>query len=400
MMATSTTTRHRAPGIGPGLTLLFSVAAGASVGNLYWAQPILGNIASTFGVSTGTAGLLVTLTQIGYALGVFLVVPLGDTANRKRIIPTVMILCALSLAGSALAPNFAVLLVAFALVGATTVTGQLLIPLASDLARADQRGRIVGTVSSGIMLGILLSRSISGIVADLFGWRAVYAAAAIIVLILAALMLRALPDLAPRERMPYGRLLRSVLTAVTEHRPVRVLMLIGATTMSVFTAFWTGITFLLSAAPFSYSVTQIGMVSLVGVLGAVVAQRTGPLSDRGWAGPAMGIGLAVTLVALIVSGLGSSSIICIIIAASLFSVGMQSVQVLTQTMMLSVDPAARSRLNTALVVGNFVGGAIGSTLAAGLWQAGGWPMLMAGAGIITIAALAAWFLNRNGALSR
>jgi alkylhydroperoxidase/carboxymuconolactone decarboxylase family protein YurZ/predicted MFS family arabinose efflux permease len=380
--------------------MLFSLAAGASVGNLYWAQPILGEIVGALGVSPGSSGLLVTLTQIGYAVGVFLLVPLGDTVNRKRIIPALMILCSAALAGSALAPNFAVLLVALALVGVTTVAGQLLIPLAGDLARADQRGRTVGTVASGILLGILISRTVSGIVADIFGWRAVYVAAAAIMLILAVLMASALPHLAPPERVPYGKLLRSVLAAVAQHRTVRVVMLIGAATMCVFTAFWTGMTFLLAAAPFSYSASQIGLVSLVGILGAVAAQRTGPVFDRGWAVPAIGVGLAITLVALAVSGLGASSIIAVLIAGALFSIGLQSVQVLAQTMMLSIDPAARSRLNTALVVGNFVGGALGSTLAAVLWQLGGWRAIMGGSAVITGLALAVWFIHRNGALTR
>jgi predicted MFS family arabinose efflux permease len=399
-LANSTSTIHRRPGISPGLTMLFSLAAGASVGNLYWAQPILGEIVGALGVSPGSSGLLVTLTQIGYAVGVFLLVPLGDTVNRKRIIPALMILCSAALAGSALAPNFAVLLVALALVGVTTVAGQLLIPLAGDLARADQRGRTVGTVASGILLGILISRTVSGIVADIFGWRAVYVAAAAIMLILAVLMASALPHLAPPERVPYGKLLRSVLAAVAQHRTVRVVMLIGAATMCVFTAFWTGMTFLLAAAPFSYSASQIGLVSLVGILGAVAAQRTGPVFDRGWAVPAIGVGLAITLVALAVSGLGASSIIAVLIAGALFSIGLQSVQVLAQTIMLSIDPAARSRLNTALVVGNFVGGALGSTLAAVLWQLGGWPAIMGGSAVITGLALAVWFIHRNGALTR
>jgi predicted MFS family arabinose efflux permease len=399
-LANSTSTIQRRPGISPGLTMLFALAAGASVGNLYWAQPILGEIVGALGVSPGSSGLLVTLTQIGYAVGVFLLVPLGDTVNRKRIIPALMILCSAALAGSALAPNFAVLLVALALVGVTTVAGQLLIPLAGDLAPADQRGRTVGTVASGILLGILISRTVSGIVADIFGWRAVYAAAAAIMLILAVLMASALPHLAPRERVPYGKLLRSVLAAVAQHRTVRVVMLIGAATMCVFTAFWTGMTFLLAAAPFSYSASQIGLVSLVGILGAVAAQRTGPVFDRGWAVPAIGVGLAITLVALAVSGLGASSIIAVLIAGALFSIGLQSVQVLAQTMMLSIDPAARSRLNTALVVGNFVGGALGSTLAAVLWQLGGWPAIMGGSAVITGLALAVWFIHRNGALTR
>ncbi|MBT2596505.1 MFS transporter [Arthrobacter sp. ISL-72] len=383
----------------PGLTLLFAVAGGAAVGNLYWAQPLLGNIAAALGVPPATAGLLVTLTQVGYALGVFLVVPLGDTLNRKRIIPAIMVLCSVSLAGSAVAPTFAVLLLALALVGVTTVAGQLLTPLAGDLASDEQRGRVVGTVVSGLLTGILVSRTVSGIVAELFGWRMVYFAASAVMLLLALVLARALPDLAPRDHVPYGRLLHSVLAAVARHRPVRIILVLGAALMCVFTAFWTGLTFLLAAAPFSFTASQIGLVGLVGVFGAVAAQRTGGVYDRGWAVPAIGVGLAISMVSLAVSGLGATSIIAVLTAVALLSIGIQSAQVLLQTKMLSIDPAARSRLNTALVVGNFIGGAVGSTLAGVFWQVGRWAAIMSGAAMIVALALAVWFVNRKGALA-
>jgi MFS family permease len=146
-----------------GLTLLFAIAGGASVGNLYWAQPLLAPIAEDFGVSPGNAGLVITLTQIGYALGVFLIVPLGDSMDRKRIIPAVMLLAAVALAATALAPSSPVLLGLVALLGVASVTGQILAPLAGDLATSEQRGRVLGTVASGLMLGILIARAVSGL---------------------------------------------------------------------------------------------------------------------------------------------------------------------------------------------------------------------------------------------
>lgn len=222
-MASHTNSTSRASGISAGLTLLFALVGGVGVGSLYWAQPLLGDIAAELGVSPGTAGLLVTLSQVGYALGVFLVVPLGDTVNRRRLIPIFMFLCSLSLGACVLAPNFAVLLTALALVGFANVAGQLLLPLAGDLATDEQRGRAVATIASGLLIGILLSRLVSGIIADIFGWRIVYVAASAVVLFLAALMCRAVPTLAPRDRIPYGALLRSVLESVVRHRPVRII---------------------------------------------------------------------------------------------------------------------------------------------------------------------------------
>jgi predicted MFS family arabinose efflux permease len=381
-----------------GMTLLFAVAGGAAVGNLYWAQPLLDVIARDLGVSTGSAGLIITVTQIGYALGVFFLVPLGDIVNRKRVIPTLMVLTAVFLAATALAPSFSVLLVTLGLIGVTTVAGQFLTPLAGDLATDDQRGRVLGSVASGLMLGLLISRAISGVVADLFGWRAIFFAAATLMLVLAVVIARRLPVLEPRERIGYATLLASVLRTVTGNRTVRVTTLIGASAMCVFIMFWTGLTFLLAAAPYSYSATRIGLVSLIGIAGAVSAQRVGRLFDRGLSLPALGAGLLLALTALVLSGLGTASTALVLISVAVFSIGLQSVQVLIQTRMLSIDPSARSRLNTVIIVGNFIGGAAGSTLAGLIWPLGGWPALTIAAATVTGFALTLWLVHRTRVL--
>ncbi|MFG2594193.1 MFS transporter [Streptomyces sp. NPDC048438] len=382
-------------GMNRAMTLLFAVAGGAAVGNLYWAQPLLNTIAGSLHISSGSAGLLVTLTQIGYALGAFLVVPLGDRLNRRRLIPTVMVASAIALAGSAAAPGFAVLLMALALVGVTTVAGQLLVPLAGDLARDDQRGRAVGTVASGILIGILVSRAISGIIADAFGWRTVYWGAALLMVVLAALLARVLPTLPPSATASYPALLKSVLTTVRHHRSVQVTLLLGAIAMMVFTLFWTALTFLLSAAPFNYSATGIGLISLVGLAGALAAQRAGHLHDRGWSVPATGAGLLLALVSVLLGATGATSIIIVLIVVLLLNTAIQGVNVLNQTRLMSVDPQSRSRLNTAFVTGNFIGGTIGSALAATLWQSGGWALVMTGAAALFAIALLVWAFTRQ-----
>jgi predicted MFS family arabinose efflux permease len=381
------------------MTLLFAVAGGAAVGNLYWAQPLLDLIAGDFGVSIASAGLIVTVTQIGYALGVFFLVPLGDIVNRKRVIPLLMLLAAAFLAATALAPTFSVLLVTLALIGVTTVAGQFLTPLAGDLASDNQRGRVLGSVASGLMLGLLISRAISGIVADLFGWRTIYFSAAVLMLALAIVIARRLPVLEPRERVGYRTLLASVLRTVTGNRTVRITTLIGASAMCVFIMFWTGLTFLLAAPPFSYSATQIGLVSLIGIAGAVSAQRVGRLFDRGLSLPAIAIGLLLAITALVLSGVAASSIVVLFISIALFSIGLQSVQVLIQTRVLSIDRSARSRLNTVVIVGGFIGGAIGSALAGSLWPLGGWPVLTIAAATVTGFALTLWLVHRTRALA-
>lgn len=402
-MTTSSASASAAPTPTPtsmsrGMTLLFAIAGGAAVGNLYWAQPLLDLISRDFGVSASSAGLVVTVTQVGYALGVFFLVPLGDIVNRKRVIPALMFLTALFLAGTALAPTFSVLLVTLGLIGIATVAGQFLTPLAGDLASDQQRGRVLGSVASGLLLGLLISRAISGIVADLFGWRAIYFTAAAIMVVLAVVMARRLPVLPTRARVSYPSLLVSVLGTLTNQR-VRVTMLIGAAAMCTFTIFWTGLTFLLAADPYGFSATQIGLVSLIGIAGAISAQRVGRLFDRGLSLPALGIGLLVALGGLTLSGIGTHSIVAVLLSVAVYSVGVQAVQVLNQTRMLSIDSSARSRLNTVVIVGNFVGGALGSTLASVLWPYGGWPLLMIAACAVTGFALTLWLVHRTRALA-
>jgi predicted MFS family arabinose efflux permease len=385
----------RHPGMSRGLTLVFAIAGGAAVGNLYWAQPLLTEIATSLDVPTGVTGLLITMTQVGYALGVLFLVPLGDTLNRRRLIPAIMVCSALALAASALAPSFSILLATFAAVGLTTVGGQLLTPLAGDLAHADQRGRVVGTVASGLMMGILLARTISGFLSDALGWRAIYVAAAILMIGMAFVLGRSIPTDQARPAVPYGKLLASVFAAVRRHRSVQVTLVLGATTFAVFTMFWTGLTFLLSSQPFSYSASQIGLVGLLGFAGALATQRAGWLHDRGWSTAATGIGLAVTLLSLAVAGLGSTSTIMVLIAVLLLNVAIPVVNVLNQTRLFSVDPNARSRLNTAFIVGNFVGGAIGSTLTGVLWEHGGWTSLTLGEAALIGLALVVWLTQRR-----
>ncbi len=378
-----------------GRTLLFALAGGAAVGNLYWAQPLLEEIAGGLGVPRSVAGLMVTVTQVGYAVGIFFLVPLGDLLNRRRLIPTVLGASGLALAAAAAAPSWVALFVALLLVGVTAVGAQLLIPLASELAASGERGRVVGTIASGVLVGILLSRTISGIVAHLFGWRAIYALAAVAAWVLAVVLARAIPALPPRPAMRYPALLRSVFTAVGAHRAVPVTLVLGAATFGTFTLFWTALTFLLTAAPFSYSVSTIGLVGLAGLAGALIARRAGRLHDRGLSVPVTGGALGLALVSLVIAGLGQTSIVVLLIAVVAFDIATQASLLLNQTRLLSIDPAARSRLNTAFVTGNFIGGAVGSALAGLLWYTGGWTaVVLGGIGALTLALLV-WGTNRR-----
>nr|WP_279309169.1 MULTISPECIES: MFS transporter [unclassified Rhizobium] len=359
---------------------------------------MLTDIASSFHVSIGSAGALVTTTQIGYALGILLIVPLGDTLNRRRLIPAVMTCSAFALLACAFAPSFAAMLATLFAVGLTTVAGQILTPLAGDLSRPEERGRVVGTVVSGLIMGILLSRTISGFVAATFGWRSIYIVAAVVILILAGVLGRVLPSDQPRPKVSYGALLKSVFAVIGRHRAVQVTLVIGGMMFAVFSMFWTGLTFLLSSPLFSYSVSQIGLVGLVGLAGAMAAQRAGWLHDRGWSVAGTGGALALAFVSLLIGGFGATSIIPVLVSVLLLDIAVQATNVLNQTRLLSVDPNARSRLNTAFVACNFIGGAIGSAVTGVLWEYGGWRAVVGGASVLVLSAIVVWFACR-GALS-
>ncbi len=386
-------------GIAPGLVLLFAFAGGVAVSNLYWAQPLLVTIARSLGVPVSSSGLLVTFTQLGYAIGVLLLVPLGDVLNRRRLISSIMVLSALALAAASFAPGFASLLASLACVGMLTVAGQMLPPLSGDLAAPDQRGRVVGTVVSGMLMGILLSRAVSGVLADLLGWRLVFAIAAGATLVMAFLLWRYVPSDSRRTSVPYVKLLASTFGLLRDHAVVRTTLLMGACTFAVFSLFWTGLTFLLSSAPFNYSLTQIGLVGVAGLAGAIAAKSAGKLHDRGLSAPATGWALALTLVSLLIAGLGAASIFAIIVAVVFLDAAIQSVNVLNQTRLISLDPSARSRMNSAFVACNFIGGAVGSSLAGRLWPLFGWNGLMIAAALLIGLALVVWAIWRPGAAS-
>ncbi|QHC56864.1 MFS transporter [Rathayibacter tanaceti] len=380
------------------LTFLFALAGGAAVGNLYWAQPLLDVIAADLRTGTAAAGWLVTATQLGYAVGVLLFVPLGDVLDRSRLVPIAVLASAVALAASALAPTFAVLVVTLAAVGLTTVSGQILAPLAGDLADDASRGRVVGTVVSGILSGILVSRTLSGLVAGVAGWRSVYVVAAVLAVVVAVLLARAIPSLEPRTTLRYPALIASVFTIVRRERVVRWSLALGCTSFAVFTLFWTALTFLLSAPPFSYSATTIGLFGLIGLAGAVAAQRAGRLQDRGLALPAIGIAWVLVMAAFVVAGLGAESVVAVVVAILVLDIAIQGHNTMLQSRMFQVDPAARSRINTAFVSTNFVGGALGSGLASFLWTHGGWPAIALAGAVLSGFALTVWAVGQRDAL--
>jgi predicted MFS family arabinose efflux permease len=282
--------------------------------------------------------------------------------------------------------------------GLATVSGQLLTPLAGDLADDADRGRVVGTVVSGILIGILTSRTISGLVADVAGWRAIYLLAAAATVAFAGVLYRAIPPLAPKTRMPYHRLIASVATVAARDRTVRWTLLLGATGFATFTMFWTALTFLLSGPPFHYPVAVIGLFGLAGLGGAVAAQRSGRLHDRGASLPATGAAWAAVLLSFIVAALAGHTLAGVLIVVVVIDVALQALAILNQLRIFAVSHEARSRLNTAYVTSNFIGGAIGSAAAAVLWSAGGWTAVTVAGMALSTFALGLWAAGRRGAL--
>lgn len=379
------------------LAILFAVCSGLAIGNLYWAQPLLVQIMNGFGLPAANGGLLVTATQIGYALGIFFIVPLGDFVRRKRLISIVMILTIVALISCAISPSFIILALSLFSMGLVTISGQIILPLAGDLSSNEERGHIVGIVSSGITTGILFSRFASGIIAGFWGWRSVYLIAAALNLIMVLAIIYVLPEIQRKNELKsYKNLLMSVFTTFKRHKTLpKILLHSGLIFGLVFNIFWTSITFLLSGSPFNYNTFQIGLVSLAGLTAAVFGIGIGKLQDKGLSVPALGGFIILSLITMICGFVFHDSIIAIIIIAAVVSVAVQGISVLAQARLFDLSNEERSRLNTVFVVNNFIFGAIGSALASLLWTLGGWSYVMIAASIISLIALIVWLLSRK-----
>jgi len=382
------------PGISRTLVLLFAVASGAAVGNLYYAQPLLDLIAGDLHIGQGTAGLMVTATQVGYALGIMFIVPLGDVRNRRRMVPLMMALSALSLACCAAAPGIVLLLCALLAVGLTTVAGQILIPLTGDLADERSRGKVLGIVVSGALTGILVARIISGFIAHAAGWRVVFLCAAALMLGLSVLLWRAMPVTPPKSSRSYRSLLRSVPRLVRREPVLRLAMVYGVICMATFTIFWTGLTFLLSGPPYRYSTAAIGLFSLAGLFGSMAAQGAGRLHDRGWSTRATGLFWLLATGAWAMCGLGRFSLPWLLAGIVVLDAATQAQRILNQAQIFAISAEARSRINTAYVTGNFVGGAVGSITASALWALGGWIGVSVAGAALSLIGFAVWGVSQ------
>ncbi|HET9691373.1 MAG TPA: MFS transporter [Acidimicrobiales bacterium] len=375
-------------GIGTATVLLLAAACGISVATLYYPQPILSTIARQLHTSSATAGLVVTASQVGYAIGLALVVPVGDVVDRRRLVPLVLVATAVVMGAAAASPGPGVLIALSLLAGVGAVVAQVLVPLAASLAGDRERGRVVGTVMTGLLLGILLARTVSGLVAGVASWRVVYVMGAVALAALAAVLARALPAERPRPGLRYGRLLRSIVGIFLAEAVLRRRAAFGALGFAAFSVFWTTSAFLLAGPPYHYGDTVIGLFGLVGAAGALCAQVAGRLADRELHRHAT-TGFALLVAASFVpTYAGRSHLGWLIVGIVALDMGVQGLQVTNQSLIYRLNPQARSRVNSAYMVCYFAGGAVGSAVAASVYEAGGWAAVCALGAAVGAAAVA------------
>jgi predicted MFS family arabinose efflux permease len=351
---------------------LLALSVGVIVANIYYVQPLLASMAQTFAVGVSMIGLVAMLTQVGTALGMLIFVPLGDSRERRGLLTALLIGASVALCGVATARSLTWLCIASFAVGLCGASVHIIVPFAAQLAPENGRGRVLGTVFSGLLLGILLARTFSGIVASFFGWRAVYGIAALFMLSLMLLLRAQLPKLPPQSSLPWPALMRSLVDLVRDHPPLRESAFLGAALLCVFSAFWTTLVFLLQTPPYHFGSSVAGLFGLVGAAGALCAPLVGRFADR--KGPRFTILLALltTLASFLVLGVFGKVLAGLIVGVVLLDIGVQSGHVSNQTRIYGLDPGARSRLNTVYMFCYFTGGSLGSWIGAICWEYKGW----------------------------
>lgn len=336
--------------------------------NIYYCQPLLSQMQDSFGASSQQVGWIPTLTQLGYAVGMLLLIPLGDQVERRGLIFVSTLISALSLLGMAAAPNIIFAIIMSFAIGVTTLTPQFIIPFAAHLASPAKRGQVVGMVMSGLLLGILLARTIAGFVGEAFGWRVMFGAAAVVLFFLAFVLRGILPKSEPTFEGSYLHLLRSVIHLVKEHPSLRESMLLGSTLFGAFSGFWATLIYLMESPPFHLGPRTVGLFGVLGAAGALTAPLVGRFADKKSPRTAIGFGIVLCALAFVIYWIwGGSSLLALGIGVLLMDVGLQGAHIANQSRVFSLRPEARSRLNTAYMFAYFMGGAAGSWAASYAW---------------------------------
>lgn len=375
--------------------LLFAVTTGILVANLYYVQPLLAAVASSFGRSVTSAGYLVTFTQLGYALGLLLVVPLGDVLDRRRLLSGMLAVNVVGLVAAAVSPGFGSFAAASLVTGCTSSAAMVVIPYAASKAPEATRGRTIGQIMTGLLLGILLARTVSGFVAVWAGWRSMYLIAAVAVAVLLVALHVAIPPEGARGRLVYRRLLWSLLDLARSEPELRRRSVYTALGLGSFSTLWTGLTFLLSGAPYHYSEARIGLFGLLGAAGAVAANAAGRLSDRGHVNKSTGAFAAVLLLSWGVLAAGGLSIWAVGVGVFLLDVGAQGLQVTHQSVIYRLAPHARSRITAVYMTSAFIGAAAGSAIASGSFAVAGWTGLCLMGAVMPLVILLMWGFGQS-----
>lgn len=389
------TTAGRPASIQRSVTLLFAIACGLSVANVYYAQPLLDVIAEEFAIAPSSVGIVITVTQVCYAAGLFLLVPLGDILNKRLLIPGQMLLSVLALTAISFAPDVSMFFSGIAIVGLLAVVTQTLVAYAATLAAPSERGRTVGIVTGGVVIGILLARSAAGVLTDVAGWRTVYLLSAVCILAIALTLLRIMPQEERKTSFSYFQLLRSVLGMYKEERILRIRSLLCMFIFAAFSILWTSLVLPLSQPPLSLSHSAIGAFGLAGAAGALGATRAGRLADRGYGQITTGIALIMLLFSWLPISYTKHSLAALVAGILLLDMAVQAVHVTNQSMIFNVRPEARSRLTAAYMIFYSIGSSAGSIAATGMYAYAGWNgVCWLGAGVSALALLF-WAITRR-----
>lgn len=358
------------------LILLLSASCGLIAANLYYSQPLVGPISTSLGLSAEAAGLIVTMTQIGYGIGLLLIVPLGDLFENRRLVLGVMALGTLSLLGAAYAAQPIHFLAASLFIGLGSVAVQILVPYASHLAPEAIRGQVVGTVMSGLMFGIMAARPVASFITALSSWREVFVLSAIGMVLLAMVLRAALPRRIPPAKLSYRQLLASMWQLTLTVSILRRRAVYQAILFAAFSLFWTTTPLLLAGPDYHLSQTGIALFALAGVAGAIVAPLAGRVADRGWTRPATFFAMLAVALAFLITHLGDAgsnlALSLLVAAALLLDLGVSANVVLGQRAIFSLGNEYRSRLNGVYMATFFAGGAGGSALGGWAYAHGGW----------------------------
>ena len=372
------------------LVLTMAAATGLAVASNYYAQPLLPAMARDLGLSPARAGGIVTTAQLGYAAGLLLIVPLGDLFERRGLIVLMTLLAAGGLLTTALAPSLRLVLLGTALTGLFSVVAQILVPFAATLAPLETRGRVVGTVMAGLLLGILLARTAAGALATLGGWRTIYWAGAGAMLLAALLLSRVLPEYHQPVALSYPKQIGSIATLFREEPVLRTRALVGASVMGAFSVFWTSMAFLLAGPPHHLSSGAIGLFGLAGAAGALAASGAGRLADRGLGDHATGAGLAILLLSWVPLLWAGRSLTALLAGVLLLDLAVQGVHISSQSALYRIRPEARNRLTAGYMTSYFLGGAAGSLLSAWAYGRSGWLGVVGVGAAFSCCGLLAW----------